>query len=66
MTQHVFNLIAGTLFLLIATLHALRLLFHWQVSIGSWTIPLWVSWAGLALAGFLAYTAFSQKGSVPQ
>ncbi len=58
MTQKVFNAVAGTVFLLVATLHALRLFFHWQASIGGWTIPMWVSWAGLALAGFLAYTVF--------
>ncbi len=61
MTQRAFNFAAGTLFLLIATLHALRLFFGWQASIGGWTIPLWVSWASLALAGFLAFAAFGQK-----
>jgi len=34
--------------------------------IGGWTVPMWMCWAGPALAGFLAYTAFSMKGSVPK
>jgi len=58
MTQKTFNTVAGTIFLLVATLHALRLFFHWQASIGGWIVPMWVSWVGLALAGFLAYTVF--------
>lgn len=61
MTQHAFNLVAGTLFLTVALLHALRLLFGWHASIGGWIVPLWVSWAGVAVAGFLAYSAFNMK-----
>ena len=61
MTQRAFNTIAGTIFLLVAILHALRLLFSWHASIGSWIIPMWVSWVGVVLAGGLAYTALSLK-----
>ena len=61
MTQRAFNTIAGTIFLFVATLHAMRLFFHWQASIGGWIVPMWVSWAGVAVAGFLAYAAFSAK-----
>ena len=62
MTQRAFNLTAGTIFLIVALLHALRLLRGWTFVIGSWNAPLWVSWLGVALAGFLAYSAFSRKG----
>lgn len=61
MTQRAFNTAAGTLFLAVAILHALRLFFGWHASIGGWTVPLWVSWAGVAVAGFLAYSAFRTK-----
>ena len=61
MTQRAFNLAAGSVFLLVAILHALRLFFGWQASVVGWTVPMWVSWAGVVLAGFLAYTAFGQK-----
>ena len=61
MTQRAFNTAAGTLFLIVTTLHALRLFFGWHARIGGWTVPMWVSWAGLALAGFLAYSAFNFK-----
>ncbi len=55
MTQHTFSLITAILFLLIALLHVLRLLRGWQVTIGDVVVPLWVSWLGLAIAGYLAY-----------
>ncbi len=61
MTQRAFNTIAGTIFLIVAALHAMRLFCHWQASMGGWIVPMWVSWAGVAVAGFLAYTAFSDK-----
>ena len=58
MTQRAFNLAAGTVFLLVALLHALRLFFGWPAIIAGWSIPLWVSWAGVVLASFLSFTAF--------
>jgi type VI protein secretion system component VasF len=33
----------------------LRLIFGWPMQIGDVTIPLWVSWIGLIVAGALAY-----------
>ena len=61
LSQRAFNLAAGSIFLIVALLHALRLLFGWQASIGGWIVPMWVSWVGIAVAGFLAYSAFRQK-----
>ena len=61
MTQRAFNLAAGSVFLIVALLHSLRLLFGWHASIGGWIVPMWVSWAGVALASFLTYAAFIQK-----
>jgi hypothetical protein len=58
MTQRSFFLITSILFLLIALLHAIRLLQGWQVTIGGTVVPLWVSWIGLAISGFLAYEGF--------
>ena len=58
MTPRVFSLITATLFSLIALLHAVRLLQGWQVTIGGAVVPLWVSWIGLAISGFLAYEGF--------
>ena len=58
MTPRIFFLITATLFSLIALLHAVRLLQGWQVTIGGAVVPLWVSWIGLAISGFLAYEGF--------
>ncbi len=58
MDQKTFTRIAGLVFLLVAVLHALRIVLGWDAVIGGWSVPLWVSWAALAVSGSLAYTAF--------
>ena len=61
MKQTTFNLVAGTIFLLVAVLHALRILLGWEAVIAGWKVPIGLSWLALALAGFLTYSAFSRK-----
>jgi hypothetical protein len=58
MSQKTFVGVAGVVFLLVALLHLLRLLLGWDAVIGGWSVPHWVSWAALAVSGYLAYTAF--------
>ncbi|MGH9549338.1 MAG: hypothetical protein ACRD3W_08185 [Terriglobales bacterium] len=38
--------------------HAIRLLLGWHVVIGDLSVPLWISWIRLAIAGYLAYEGF--------
>jgi uncharacterized membrane protein len=58
MTPRTYSLITGIIFSLVALLHALRLLRGWHVVIGDLSLPIWVSWIGLAIAGYLAYQGF--------
>ena len=57
MTLQTFARVSGAVFSLVALLHLLRLIFRWEAVIGGWTVPMWVSWVGIALAGALAYAA---------
>jgi uncharacterized membrane protein len=58
MNQRAFNLTAGLIFLVIAILQLLRIVFDWSVIIGGWDVPEWVSWVAFLVAGFLAYEGF--------
>ncbi len=58
MTQRTYTLIGGIIFSLVSLLHALRLLRSWQVMIADLMVPVWVSWLGLVIAGYLAYEGF--------
>ena len=46
----VYLVLSGTIFLLVATLHLLRLVYQWPIVVGAWTVPLWVSYVGLPVA----------------
>jgi len=53
--------VTATLFLVVATMHLLRIIFGWQVEIGGLNIAFWVSWLAFPVAGALAYFGFMQN-----
>jgi len=55
MKHGAFLLVTSAIFALIALLHALRLVYGWNVTIGEWTVPVWVSAVGFLIAGYLAF-----------
>ena len=55
MNSKTFQLVAGVIFAVVAVLHLSRIVFGWQVVLGEWTLPAWISYFGLIAAGFLAY-----------
>lgn len=61
MDQKTFTGVAGVVFLLIAVLHALRIFYGWPALIGTFAVPMWLSWAALVISGYLAYDAWQLK-----
>jgi len=59
MSQKTFSFTAGVVFLLVAVLHVTRIALGWPVVVNVWTVPIWTSWIGVFIAGFLAFTGFS-------
>ena len=51
--------VTAGLFLIVAIAHLLRIILGWQVEIGGLSIPFWVSWLGVLVAGALAYFGFT-------
>lgn len=62
MDQRTFNGVAGIIFLLVAVLHALRVLYDWGALIGGWSVPMWASWIAIVIAGYLAVSAYRLMG----
>jgi hypothetical protein len=56
-----FNKIAATLFGLVALAHLARIALALPVQIGTTDIPVWVSWAGLVVAGALSVWGFRSR-----
>ena len=50
--------VSGLIFLIIAVLHVLRIVYGWEAVIGGWMLPMWLSWASLVIAGYLSWSAY--------
>ena len=58
MAQKKFLTLAGWIFSIIAVLHVVRLVYHWEVLVAGRVVPLWVSGIGIVVAGWLAVAGF--------
>jgi hypothetical protein len=58
MRERGYMLVAAILFTIIAVAHLTRLFSSAQVSIVGWNVPLWLSWIGVLVTAYLAYTSF--------
>lgn len=61
MKQKNYLQVSGLIFTAVALMHVLRLVFGWQVTFDAWSVPVWASVIGAAVAGYLAYSAFKLK-----
>lgn len=50
-----FTNFAIAIFILIAVMHLMRLVFGWEATLNGVVVPMWVSVMGLLIAGALAY-----------
>jgi hypothetical protein len=50
--------VSGMIFSVVAIFHLFRLVEHWNVTLGGWNAPLWVSVLGLVVPAYLAFEAF--------
>ena len=55
MSRKTFLQVAGVIFLVIAVIHLLRIVFGVPATVGGQSIPMWVSWFPLLFMGFLGY-----------
>lgn len=53
MTGKLYFILSGGLFGLIALVHLLRLVNQTPAQLGSWPVPMWLSWLALIVPGFL-------------
>jgi uncharacterized membrane protein YdbT with pleckstrin-like domain len=56
-----FTLIAAILFTIGALLHLYRLFTHYQVILGSHTIPMWASYVGVVVGVILAWGLYRES-----
>lgn len=56
-----FTMLAAVIFLLMALVHALRLVTDFQVIVGSHALPQWASIVGIAVTGLLSLMLFRES-----
>ncbi len=54
--------VAGIIFLVVALAHLTRIAFGAELILGPYDIPVWLSWAGVIVAGYLSYASFHFAG----
>jgi hypothetical protein len=54
--------VSGVLFALVALAHLLRIIAGLPLIVGTWAMPMYVSWGGLIVPAALAIWAFRQAG----
>ncbi len=55
MNERSYCVISGIIFIIIAFVHLLRIIYSWDAVIAGWLVPKWISWAALLIAGYLGY-----------
>jgi len=58
MSTRVYLLISGIIFGLVAVAHLLRVVNRWELVLGPWSLPMWVSWLGTVVPALLCIWAF--------
>jgi hypothetical protein len=59
MSQKLYLIVSGLVFLLVGTFHLLRLFNHWPIVVGRWNIPHSLSYVGCPVAiGYAVWAAW--------
>lgn len=58
MTLKIYYKTVSVAFGVIMLVHLARVTGEWEAFIGSWPVPMWVSWAAVFIAGYLAVRGF--------
>ncbi len=58
MNVKMYAIVSSVIFALVALLHLVRIIGQWPVVIDGWSVPMWASFVGFAVAGFLSFAGF--------
>ncbi len=58
MNQKNFILIASLIFLTIGIVQSFRVFFEWEIKVGNFITPMWMTYVVVVLAYYLAYSGF--------
>jgi hypothetical protein len=50
MSHKLYLLVSGAVFFLVAVFHLFRIVYHWPILVGTWTIPYALSYVGFPVS----------------
>lgn len=54
---------SSTVFAIVGAVHLIRVVQGWEAALGGYEVPMWASWAAIAVAGYLAFTGYGFRKS---
>ena len=61
MDMNNYHTLAGVVFVLAFLIHGSRALNGWDIFLGAWLVPMWLSYVLVVLTAYLAYHSFLLK-----
>jgi hypothetical protein len=58
MSKQTYYYIVSAVFVVVGVLHLVRIFNDWDAVLAGVDIPMWVSWAAVIIAGYLAFRGF--------
>lgn len=58
MTNKTYLNVAALIFLVVAVVHAIRIVYQWDVTINDMNVPTVASWVSVFVGGYLSYWGF--------
>jgi hypothetical protein len=55
--MRMYAVVSGLIFAFVSLGHLLRLVFAWPITLGPYTVPLWLSWIGMFVTAALVVWA---------
>jgi hypothetical protein len=62
MNARTYLLITASIFGILAAAHLARLVFHFPIVLGSWSVPMWISILGVIVPGFFSWSGYRLAG----
>lgn len=62
MDKKTYYKVVSVIFAALAVMHALRVYYAWEAQVGGYDVPLWCSYAAIAIAGYLSVRGWQFAG----
>lgn len=62
--ERAYMVLSGAIFTVVTLAHLTRVIYSGELNVFGWDVPIFLSWLGILVAGYLAYTSFYFAGRI--